>query len=936
MSFLKTVVLISVVFTLSACSWLGKKDERRYLSDIGTLTVRTASNEPLGVDHKDVIRSYKSYLEVSTDPEMRVRVAHRIAGLKLQWDEIRLDEFGDDIDSMVAEDREMAEASIGDYEALLSLYPDRIDNDAIYYQLAKAYSLAGRTNQAIAVLEELTARYAESIYYLESQFRLGRMLYNVRDYEASEMRFEQVVAFGDQGNPYYLDAQYFGGWALFKQNRLEDSLLAFTEMIEEHFPDDETLMAAEGAELEVLNDSLRIMALMFDYLGDWTEIARFYDEHGSRYFEYRIYAELSNQYYEKKYFKSSASTLRAFVDRFPDDDRAPLYYRRLISGYEKAGYPQLRRKHKKIFIERFGVGSPYWNSHGEDVRTLITVALGDYIWDLATFAHGWGQQSSSKSQKRERLTEAADWYREYIRSFPKAPDAVKAHFLLAEISYEIGNFDDARNNYEIVAYQYPFYENAAEAGYAALLAYNKYRPTPQDALRWRQLTVASAKRFVLEFPEDERRGTVLVNTAEMLLGDEYYEQALSTARLAQKSGVELPPRYSYGASLVQGHSAFELGEFAEAEGALLAASEYTELTRKERGELRQKAAAAIYKQGEAAQESNPEEAVAQWLRLADVVPESNLRENAEYDAATLLMQVADYPRAQEVLLAFRDTYPKSEFSADIRSKLIIAYEEQGEWRQAAFELQSVSDSGSNDEEKRIAAFQSAEYFEKAEDYDNAIVMYRRYAHTYKRPFDPAIEAHYKLDQIYAKLEEEEKRRFWLDKIISLHLRAGEDQTDRSRYLASQAAFELGEFDRNKFDNISISLPLAKSIVRKNNAMQGALKRYTQAVEMEVLEFTTPSTYHIGEMYAKFSRGLLESERPAGMDELEEEEYTFLLEDQAFPLEEAAIDIHQTNIGRTYDGLYDEWVKKSFDSMAVLMPGQYDKQEQAVSYVDQIR
>jgi hypothetical protein len=215
-------------------------------------------------------------------------------------------------------------------------------------------------------------------------------------------------------------------------------------------------------------------------------------------------------------------------------------------------------------------------------------------------------------------------------------------------------------------------------------------------------------------------------------------------------------------------------------------------------------------------------------------------------------------------------------------------------------------------------------------------MYRRYAHTYKRPFDPAIEAHYKLDQIYAKLEEEEKRRFWLDKIISLHLRAGEDQTDRSRYLASQAAFELGEFDRNKFDNISISLPLAKSIVRKNNAMQGALKRYTQAVEMEVLEFTTPSTYHIGEMYAKFSRGLLESERPAGMDELEEEEYTFLLEDQAFPLEEAAIDIHQTNIGRTYDGLYDEWVKKSFDSMAVLMPGQYDKQEQAVSYVDQIR
>ena len=77
------LVLVMLVVVTSGCSWLGKKDERKYISDIGTLTVRTASDEPLGLDHRDVIRSYKSYLEVSTDPELRVRVAHRIAGLKL-------------------------------------------------------------------------------------------------------------------------------------------------------------------------------------------------------------------------------------------------------------------------------------------------------------------------------------------------------------------------------------------------------------------------------------------------------------------------------------------------------------------------------------------------------------------------------------------------------------------------------------------------------------------------------------------------------------------------------------------------------------------------------------------------------------------------------------------------------------------------------------
>jgi TolA-binding protein len=934
---IRLALIIFIAVGITGCSWFSKKDDTRYLADIGTLTVRFASDEPLDVEHADVIRAYQSYLEVGTDPELRVRVAHRIAGLKLQWDEIRLEQNADgDIDSMVEEDKAMAEASIGDYETLIRTYPNRIDNDAIYYQLAKAYSLAGRPNQAIAVLEELTERYPESLYYLESQFRLGRMLYAVGDFEASEQRFTEVVNFGPDGNTLYFDSQYLRAWAIFKQNRLEDSLLSFTLMLDEHFPDDETLLAAQGSKLEILNDTLRIMALMFDYIGDWTEIARFYDEHGPRYYEYRLYAELSNQYYDKKYYKSSASTLRAFVDRYPDDDKAPLYYRRLITGYEKAGYPNLQRKHKEIFIERFGVGSDYWNTHGEDVRTLITVALGDYIWDLATFAHGWGQQSKSRNEKRERYEDAARWYREYIRSFPEAPDTVKAHFLLAELSFELGNYDDARNNYEIVAYQYPFYENAAEAGYAALLAYAKFRPEPDDALRWRQLTVASAKRFVLEFPDDERRGTVLVNSAETLLGDKYYEQALSTARLAQKAGVELPARYAYGASLVQGHSAFEVGEFAEAEGALLRASDYEKLSRKERGDLRQKAAAAIYKQGEALKDSDPAAAVDQWLRIAQVVPESDLRESAEYDAATLLMQTGDFDRAEEVLVTFRDTHPRSKFIADIPSKLIVVYEEQGEWRKAAFELQRISDAGSNDEEKRIACFQSAEYFEKAEDFDNAIVMYKRYAHTFKRPFDPAIEAHFKLDQIYATVGEEEKRRFWLDRIIRLHKGAGDDKTERSRYLASKAAFELGEFDRRQFDNVAIKLPLAKSIVRKNNAMKEALRRYTQAVEMEVLEFTTPATFHIGNMYAGFSKGLMDSERPAGMDELEAEEYQFLLEDQAFPLEEAAIGVHQTNISRTYDGIYDEWVKKSFESMATLMPGQYDKKEKAVIYVDQIR
>ena len=173
-------------------------------------------------------------------------------------------------------------------------------------------------------------------------------------------------------------------------------------------------------------------------------------------------------------------------------------------------------------------------------------------------------------------------------------------------------------------------------------------------------------------------------------------------------------------------------------------------------------------------------------------------------------------------------------------------------------------------------------------------------------------------------------------MITLHNKAGKDQTDRSRYLAASAAYELGEFERAKYEKIAITLPLDKSVTRKNAVMQAALKRYTQSVQIGVLEFTTSATYRIGQLYAQLSKALMESERPAGMDELELEEYQFLLEEQVFPLDEAAIEIHQTNANRTYDGLYDEWIKKSYRSLGVLMPGQYNKNEKALSYVDQIR
>jgi TolA-binding protein len=939
----KLLLPFITLILLSGCSLFDSFTEQVDLSDqtlenLKPMKVRVMENEGIEITHDEVMDKYRAYLEVSTDTELRVRTHHRIANLRLQQDEF-IWEGGDDSDEAkikIAE-ADFGRESIDDYEQLLAEYPDRNDNDLALYQLAKAYSLAGEPFETIRVLEQLTELYPRSDYYLESLFRLGEIYYANGVYDLAESAYQRLIERGIEGNKYHLSAMYLVGWAQFKQNNYDDSLLSFTAVLDAEFPTENDILSASISQQDMMKDILRIMAITFDYQGDWKNISQFYAGLGGRHYEYLVYQTLAGQYYEKKYYKSGASTLRAFIKRYPQDVLAPIYYQRVIEGYAKARYPTLLRKHKKIFIKTFGVGSEYWLNHGIAVQDTIKTALSSYIWDLARFNHAWGQRIKDREEKKERLQEAIDWYTEYIRSFPAADDTAKAHFLLAEVAYQTKQYPLAKDHYEIVAYQYPKYEKAAESGYAAILTYSKHRPKKSDKAIWRQLTVASAMRFVQEYPENERRGQVLVNTSEMLLTDKYFDQALATANLAWQSEGNLSARHRYGASLVRSHSSFHLEQFAEAEKAIVEALGYKKIRASVRKDLREKLAASVYKQGEMAKLAGDDEnAVKNWLRIAELVPESDIKVSAEFDAATLLMAAEKYDQAVPVLLEFRQNYPQHKLLKDIPSKLIVAYESQQNWGDAAFELQKIWQQGGNSDQPRIALFQAAEYFEKADDLDNALAMYKRYAHDYKRPFNPAIEAHHKLDQIYLAQGDDTKRLFWMNKIVWLHLGAKKDKTDRSKFLAAKASYELAENERIKYEKVKITLPLDKSINKKNKRMKAALERYTQSVQIGVLEFTTSATYRIAQLYSQFSEGLMASERPPGLDELELEEYGYLLEDQAFPLEEAAIEVHQTNAGRTFDGLYDQWVKKSYGSLAELMPAQYAKYEKQVSYVDAIR
>ena len=188
---------------------------------------------------------------------------------------------------------------------------------------------------------------------------------------------------------------------------------------------------------------------------------------------------------------------------------------------------------------------------------------------------------------------------------------------------------------------------------------------------------------------------------------------------------------------------------------------------------------------------------------------------------------------------------------------------------------------------------------------NAIAGFRDYAQTYPQPPELTLEAMNHLDVLYQRINEPAKRRFWLAKEIELHASLAGRANGRVTFLAAQASYVLAEDARLGFDEIGLTHPLQKSLKLKQRALQKTVKAFEAVASYQVAEYSSASTYQIADLYSALSLEIMNSDRPRELSELELEQYEILLEEQAFPFEEQAISLHEINMRRSWEGVYDD-------------------------------
>jgi tetratricopeptide (TPR) repeat protein len=933
------VLALVAACALSACSmWRGggTPDNEPTLKTLANRKVAVDKEDVVAVNETKAIDAYRKFLDIAPQAPQRSEAMRRLGDLEM--DSADSQSQGASVAASGAPDYK---AAVKRYQEYLKTYPTDPNNDRVLYQMARAYEQSGDLESALKTLDRMVKDYPATRYMSEAQFRRGELQFTAKDYVGAEKAFAVVLAATD-ANPYQDRSLYMQGWSLYKQGRLEDGLKSFFKVLDLKIAGRggegglDSIPGLSRADHELVEDTFRVASISLANLQGAESIPPFMDTSARKTYEFRVYEQLADLYVKQERPKDAADTFNQFARKNPLHEQAPVMQARVIAIYEKTGFINQAIEARKEYVARYGRTSEFRrvNAEGwERAQPLVKQRLTE----LARHYHATAQRTKASADYQE----AVRWYRELLASFPDDAGAAQNNFLLAELLYEDAHFAEAAVEYEKTAYGYAKHDKSAEAGYGALLSYAallKKAPAAEQPPLQRS-TVASALRFAQTFPGDSRAGSVLTDAAEKLYALKEVDQA---AEVAQRV-VDLKPPAADAqrrvAWTVLAYSAFDKNSFAVAEKAYAEAIKLTPEKDPARADLVERQAAAIYKQAEQARASGQaREAAATFARVGAAAPGSAVRANAQYDSAAALISLKDWDGAIRTLEDFRQRFPNHPLQPEVSKKLAVAYLEKGSWANAAAEFEKLAAANASKDPKvaRDALWQAAELYDKANSKPAAAKAYERYVALYPQPLEPALEARYRLATIAKDSGNAGREAALMREIFAADQAGGSARTDRTRYLGATAALALAEPVADSFRKVELVEPLQRQLKLKKTKMEETLNAYKVAADYGVADVTTAATYRIATVYRDFGKALMASERPKKLSKAELEQYNVLLEEQAFPFEEKATELHEINARRAASGVYDKWVKSSFDALRELRPVRYGKTEVSEGVVDAIR
>jgi len=928
---LKLTLAFLLALLLAACKSSDKPDS---LADIDVTTSKdSASKVFIKPKTDDEIReAYTSYLNnAGDDDNARLDALSRLAELEfkssdklLQQQEKLSQEEKDNFDDRVYNAR--LDKTISLLSTSIKDFPKSKNNDAILYQLAKAYDQRGDHDKSTDSLVQLSEKYPKSPFYAEAQFRIAENAFSFQDYSSAEFAYTEVIT-AKNNDVFYEKSLFKRGWSRFKQRYYTDAVDDFLEAVLKHeFDEFEKL---DKSEREQFNEYFRAVGLAFSYLGGSEPLHDYFKDQPDFIYTYHTYSMVAEIYLKQQRYSDAVDTHQQFIKFYPKSDNIPYSHLKIIDIWKNSGFSNKVYGAIEGFYLEYNPSSRYWKNQNENssINRAIRRSLKEYVVLMTGYYHNKYQKTAKNSDYQ--LTER--WYKRYLKHYSAYAQNDNIYFLYAELLSQKQKYKEALKYYELAAYDNGLIVNKKSA-YASIIISDRLLSKHTNDDLYRKKQISYALKYAQKYPQDKKTYKIILHAAELAFKSTDYKSTIELADILVSNN---PKKKNIYINELKAESYFKLNEFAEAETLFTQLIKSNKTSIKQKNKFTDKLALSIYKQGELAEKNKDHPgAINHFSRISIIASSSKIAATGLYDAIALNMQYKQWKSAIKDIKRFKQLYPRNKLQADVSKKLSVAYLSSNQGIKAAAEFEKISSMGGNLALKSAALWQAGALYEEKNKLDDAIRSYKEYAKKFKKPYPQFMESMYKLVDLYTKKGKISKANVWRKNIIKEDKRALNNvKTDRTKYIASYANLGLARSEMNRFTKIRLSLPLKRSLSKKKSAMKSSVKYYGEASKYKIYDAVTEATYSIAVIYKKFSVSLLESDRPKKLNAEELDQYEILLEDQAFPFEDKSIEFFEINLSRVKEGHFNKWIKLSHKELLDLFPTRYKRAPKVDSYVN---
>jgi tetratricopeptide (TPR) repeat protein len=847
---------------------------------------------------KEAIRHWEAILPLPGDrDDLADEILYALAELRFEEEESRFSQ------------KEEAGREPPDYSAPLALFRRVIEEfpgspytEQAQYGLALSWQETGAVDNAAAAMKELLARFPVTRYADEIHLRLGEYAFDEYEFGRAEEFYRKVSR--EASPEIRVTALFKLGWSLFLQGRPREAMDPFLASL--------LLSPAARKTGGVPREALTMFARSLVEAGMEKETEtllarRDASGHGpALLLEIQRILDGQNRYDEAAAFADRlGSAYPAAAERLDAELAA-------AEALRKAGKDEESHARRGKFHQVFGPRSAWQKSSargpGELARANAVSEEG--LRSSAFYFHARSRQSPTG----DRMA-ILGLYDAHLSLFPSSPATEEIAYQRAWLLFEDGKKREAKTAFETVALL-PGGTRGEASWYMAVQCAKDISSIPDAASQ------AEVVRLCLEyerfFPGGERIYSSLMDRARAQMNLRRFDEA---ARASERSATlaESPPQVRAALRLA-GDARFEGEEYEESEKAFRAFLK-ADPSPEEAKEVEKWIGFSMFRRAEKMPAENAGDAAALFARVDQEFPSLEIAQTARFRAGTSYASAGKTAEAITAFLSLESPGGESPLSLDSTRWLARIYEKSGDPVASAVRYERLAAVERGPEEKIKILLSAADLFSMGKDEPRARKNLLAVASLPGVPPDLRVQSLYRAgESARTEGKSDEADRHYRE-TVSAHRAAPETLPE----VAGKALFRMAEFRFRHYRTLTIAPPLEKTFEAKHNSLGECARLYLEAIPLGDAETVSASLHRLGEAFEDFRSAILASPPPKMLSDREREEYVFLLEEKAAPIEEKAVDAYQRNLRQAVAAdIRSDWVGKSLQRLKILRPARFGK------------